>query len=227
MITFSNNVKNALASDMIEAFYMLRILNSDGTSIFTSTSLYTDITLTDDLGANLNSSTNYHVYISDDSIISVDLPSLSTNVDREQYKIVVSANNLLNAAPTIDINTKNISLTNKEFGQLANTQNMLIGRGIEGRIGFINTTTGMPFTKLSDTILIYKGTIESIGYLIKTQEMGESLLQITGSSPMRNLDLKSGLYLSKDYIRQVNLNDSCCDQIYEGSGAVTLKWGRI
>ena len=42
----------------------------------------------------------------------------------------------------------------------------------------------------------------------------------------QELDMKKGLYLSKDKVRGRNPDDSSCDRVYDGSGA-TLKWGKL
>lgn len=85
---------------------------------------------------------------------------------------------------------------------------------------------GQPYLDAMDTFSAYKGRIESCAYDIDTRELGQVKLTITGSSPIVNLDQKRSIYLSRDYIRKQNGTDSCCDQIYEGSGMITLKWGK-
>jgi hypothetical protein len=85
---------------------------------------------------------------------------------------------------------------------------------------------GQPYLNASDTFIVYKGRVESVAYAIDTQEIGEAKINITGSSPIVNLDQKNAIYLSRDYIRKQNASDSCCDQIFEGSGTLALKWGK-
>jgi hypothetical protein len=201
MISFSANILNALSQETIEAFYMVRILNYDNSIMHSTTNHFADIQLKNN-GVDL---ANYF-YPSDATLIAVDPPQMNTNVDREQYKITL-------ADPTLS--------------KLAAVRNNLVGKVLEGRLGFINRTTGMPYLEISDCPIVYKGRIDAPSYLIKTNEIGENLLQITGSSPMRNLDLKKSLFLSRDFVRQRDINDSSCDQIYEGSGSITLKWGKI
>jgi hypothetical protein len=194
MIQFSTNIQAVLSQMPIETFYMLRIANTNGTSIYSSTDYFTDITLS-----------NGYVYTADSLIQSVDVPQLSSTVDREQYKIV---------------------LADPSFSQTSVIENNIIGKILETRIGFINQTTGLPYLTASDTLVVYRGRIDSASYAIDSGEIGESKLQITGSSPLSNLDQKNGIFLSKDTIRRLNGTDSCCDQIYEGSGTLTFKWGR-
>jgi hypothetical protein len=145
-------------------------------------------------------------YFSDATLVTIDPPQMSTNVDREQYKITL-------ADPMLE--------------KMTSVRNNLVGKVLEGRLGFVNHYTGTPYLEIADCPIVYKGRIDGASYLIKTNEFGESILQITGSSPMRNLDMKKSLFISRDFVRQRDATDSSCDQIYEGSGAITLKWGKI
>jgi hypothetical protein len=201
MINFSMNVRNALSRDVIDAFYMLRVLNYDGSVMYSTSNYFMDIQLKNN-GVDL---VGYN-YPSDATLLAIDPPQMSTNVDREQYKITL-------ADPMLD--------------KLTSVRNNLVGRVLEGRLGFVNHDTGVPYLEIADCPIVYKGRIDGASYLIKTNELGENTLQITGSSPMRNLDLKKSLFMSRDFVRQRDANDSSCDQIYEGSGAITLKWGKI
>jgi hypothetical protein len=194
MIQFSTNIQTILSTFPIESFYMLRISNQNGTVIYSSTDYFMDISLS-----------NGYTYTADSLLLSVDAPQLSSSVDREQYKIILS---------------------DPSFSQAATIESNIVGKYLETRIGFINQTTGLPYLTVSDTLVVYKGRIESAGYVIDSGEIGESKLQITGSSPISNLDQKNGIYLSKEMIRGTNGNDSCCDQIYQGSGTLALKWGK-
>jgi hypothetical protein len=171
-------------------------------NVIHSTSLFMDIDLLDSAGLPVLG----HSYVADDTIASVDAPQATTNVDREQFRILLS---------------------DPRLESMETVFNNLVGYPIEVRLGFLNIDTCMPFLDLSDTIIVYKGRVDSTAYSIKTQEMGEAVLQVTGSSPMRSLDAKNSLFLSRDYVRQLSPNDSSCDQIFEGSEALVLKWGRI
>jgi hypothetical protein len=171
-------------------------------NVIHSTSLFMDIDLLDSADLPVPG----HSYISDDTIASVDAPQATTNVDREQFRIL---------------------LNDPRLESMETVFNNLIGYPIEVRLGFLNVDTCLPFFKFSDTLLVYKGRVDSTAYSIKTQEMGEAVLQVTGSSPMRSLDAKNSLFLSRDYVRQLTPKDSSCDQIFEGSEALVLKWGRI
>lgn len=210
MITFSPNIKDCLKLDTIEAFYMIKVIEVNGTLLYNTTSFYADIQLTKTVG-NTQVELPEHFYKSDGTLISVDPPQASTNVDREQYKIV---------------------FTDPLFAKKEDIANNLIGCLIECRVGLVDRRTtagsnlGKPFLNINDTVVAYKGRVESLGMTVKAGGLGERLIQITGSSPMRNLDMKKSTYTSKDNIRKNNPSDTCCDTIYEGATAITLKWGK-
>jgi len=201
MIAFSTNVSALLAQSSIQAFYMLKITNSAGI-IYRSTTHYANVTLSDGV-----------TYLANSTIISADPPQLSTSVDREIYKITIATNDYLTAewAPGSPTNTF-----------IADGG---VGYTLESRLGFIGAA-GVPLTTITDTLLIYKGLVESVSASIKTGDFGDSFIQISGSSPMNSLDMKKFIYLSKETIRKRDATDTCCDQIYQGSSALTLKWGK-
>lgn len=159
-----------------------------------STTHYMDVTLP-----------NGVTYISDGLILSMDSPSLSSSVDRTQYKVVLADPNL---------------------GDMSAYQSGLVGCELETRLCFVDQETGQPYLATEDSFIVYKGMVDGVSYEIDTKELGEVRVTITGSSPIANLDQKRSIYLSRDSIRKRNSADSCCDQIYQGSGALVLKWGR-
>jgi hypothetical protein len=148
---------------------------------------------------------NGEIFQSDGKLISVDAPRISTTVDREIFKV---------------------TLADTDFALGAQFQSGLVGNLFEIRLILINPSTNQPYLTLTDTILAYKGLIDNIGYSIQTGSIGENILVISGSSPMNDLDLTKPFYTSREYIREKYPNDSCFDQIYEGSGPVNLKWGK-
>jgi hypothetical protein len=149
--------------------------------------------------------TNGYAYEANGLLVSADPPQLSTTVDREQYRVTVA---------------------DPEFLEGVHAENGLTGKILDVRLGFINPVTGLPFLEPVDTFMVYRGRVDGSAYKINTEEFGESLLQITGISPILSLEMKKGIYLSRDAVRQRNANDSSCDQLYEGSSSVVLKWGR-
>jgi len=205
MITLSTNVKNLLSREVLEAFYMLKLTDETEAIVVNSTSFFSNIILSNN-GATLPT----EIYEADGRLVSVDAPQMSTTLDREQYRVVLNV----------------FETDTASFGILAAMEQGLIGKNLVCRIGFVNPDTGAPYLDVSDTIIVYKGRVDSASYNLKTDNIGEAQLLITGSSPMRSLDMKKSLYLSRDFIRKTNPTDSCCDQIYSGSGALRFKWGR-
>ena len=141
-------------------------------------------------------------YVADDNIISVEPPSFDTTVDREEYKIVIAGTGL-------DANQD------------------LVGCKMEVRLCFINSSTGAPYSDLSDTLLFYKGKVSGKSGEFDTQDQGSLQYTIGGASPMMALEMTGGIYLSRDFVRSISPDDSCCDEIYQGSSALVLKWGRL
>lgn len=148
---------------------------------------------------------NNEIYVADGKLLSADPPRMSAIVDRELYKIVL-------ADPEYS------------FGSLLG--NNLIGRNFEVRLIFVDPVTKLPYLELENTLLIYKGIVDSTAYAIDTSNLGEVAISISGSSPMADLDLTKTFYTSKEFIRNISSNDTSFDQVYEGSGNVNLKWGK-
>lgn len=138
-------------------------------------------------------------------LVSADPPQLSTTVDREQYKVTIS---------------------DPDFLEGGEAENGMTGKKMTVLVGFINPATGTPFTADEDVFCVYKGKVDGAAYRVSVQSLGEALLQITGVSPILSLEARKGIYLSKDAIRRRNPKDSSCDQLYEGSNALVLKWGK-
>ncbi|MDB4575353.1 hypothetical protein N9112_00155 [bacterium] len=137
-----------------------------------------------------------------DELLEIERPKFSTVVDREHYKIL---------------------LADPGFSQGALADLGIIGEIIEIRVGFVDTSTGLPLTALADTVSIYKGLVDTTAYRMTQDEV---VLEITCASPMADLDQINKMVLSKDDVTSRNPADTCCDQLYEGSGGIALKWGK-
>ena len=144
-------------------------------------------------------------YLADDYLHSVDAPHISSVVDREQFKIALVDPSFLNGVDA-------------ERGYL--------GKRLELIMGFLNPATGQPYTNMVDTLTLYKGQIDSSGFKINTIDLGESLFAISGASPMAALEMARNGLMTKEETRTRNPRDSSMDLVFEGSGAVALKWGR-
>jgi hypothetical protein len=144
-------------------------------------------------------------YASNGILLSLDPPQQTTVVTREQYKI---------------------SLVDSDGGLRSYGESSLFGKKLDVRLSAMDPLTGLPLTTLSDLFVIYRGRINSVNSRIVSTEIGESTLNISGSSPVMSLEMKNGIFFSKEEMRQRSGNDSCADDLYEGSGATVLKWGK-
>jgi hypothetical protein len=194
MRQLSANIVALIANDQVEAFYTLMVRHyPDGFVFFNTTTYYQDIELS-----------NGDIFLADGKLVSADPPQMNTNVDREEYKVVL-------ADP------------GAEDGDLLGQG--LVGKGFEVRLVFINPATGRPYTNVEDTFVVYKGRVGSTLWLIDTDNDSRDI-QIAANSPMASLEMVKGFYLGRDNIRANDPTDSCCDGIYEGSAPSTIKWGK-
>lgn len=144
-------------------------------------------------------------YVSDGVILSVEPPQLLSVVDKQLFKIAL-------ADP------------NQELGQFA--EGALLGMPIEVRAGFVDQATKQPYTLLEDTLLVYKGVIDSAAYAISTSKIGNVVFNLTCTSPMSDLDLTRAYYTSQDFSDKNFSGDTAYSQIYEGAGPINLRWGK-
>ena len=158
------------------------------------TTYHSDITLSDG-----------RTFIATPAIVNVDLPSLTSVVEKVEFQIML-------ADPTM------------EHGALF--EDGIIGALAEVRLVLVDTTNGQPETSIDNTFLFYKGYVSAPSYQIDTTELGSSTAIYTCASPMADLDLVRAFYTSKEYINQFAPDDTCFDQVYEGSGSASLRWGK-
>jgi hypothetical protein len=62
---------------------------------------------------------------------------------------------------------------------------------------------------------------------VDTSLIGSVKVIVTGSNLLASLDDSSPFYISKESVNRIRSGDASYDQIYEGSGKVILKWGKI
>jgi hypothetical protein len=148
---------------------------------------------------------NGDIFEANGRLIEIDPPKLSTSVDRELYKISF-------ADPEMD------------YGNLA--EEAIVGRPVVVRLGFVNQTSRQPYTDVADTVIVYKGKVDSGSYNINSANIGEAVFSISCASPMADLDLVKTLLTSKDALKDIDPNDNSFSSIYEGSGQIQLKWGK-
>jgi hypothetical protein len=197
MITFSSTIGSILNSKNIKYFYLVNIQD-----LGNYTSLPFDIQMDDTI-----------TYNSDGGLYSVEPPSLSSIVDRATYKLL---------------------LLDPTFSLRNYLEQGAVGKQVVIRLGFFNTTSalvdgtnvGEPFKALSNTITVYKGIIDTYSYSIDLRE-GSSIVELEISSPMADLDLVKGYHTNKDFLSQLNANDTAYNEVYDGASSVKLKWGKV
>jgi len=196
MIQLSQIIQNIILLDRVKYFFLVSIGNNRN-----YTSAPFNITMSNGI-----------TYLSDGGLIGVDPPTFSSTVDRSTYSVLFA-----------DLNSELKSY----FEEGATGDNLFV------RVGFFNTlnqtTNGVPvdgvFTNINDTILLYKGIIDTQSYSIDVNN-GSITAKIEGSSPMADLDLVKSFFTNKDSMQQRNPNDTSFDKVFEGSGEISLKWGR-
>jgi hypothetical protein len=140
-------------------------------------------------------------FISDGSLLLVDMFKISSSVDREEFSF---------------------NLSDPGFLFASSLEKGVINKRVMCHLVFYD------YDELYDdeALLIYSGYGGSSAYVVNTSEKGEAYVKISCTSPMSDLDQKKGIYLSKEFMRNQNPNDSSCDQVYAGSGNLQLKWGK-
>ena len=148
---------------------------------------------------------NSAFYPANGILLGVSNTELSSYLDKAKYEITLIEENYLD------------SLTGKQ----------LVGHTMELLLGFIDPSTGTPLTNVADVIVQYIGGVDSAAYIIDTSQIGSAVLKLTAASPMANLDSRQAFTLNRDSIRARTPSDASCDQIFEGSGSLILKWGKL
>lgn len=197
MVKLSSVVQQIIQSQRIKFFFLVQLGND---KFFTS--LPFDITMDDGI-----------TYSSDSGLLEVEAPKVSSTVDRSSYSVSFS-----------DVNF----LFKNYFEQGATGDNLSV------RIGFFNTldsttdgvAVGDPFTKIEHTVLSYRGIVDTQKYSIDL-ENNEIIASIEGSSPMADLDLVRPYFTSRDGVKSKNPGDTSFDQVFDGSGQIKLKWGKV
>ena len=196
MIVLSDTVKDIIESGYMSFFYLVNINHER----FYTTAPYNIVM------------DNGNTFYSDGGLIGVEPPRISSVVDRASYKIQVA---------DVDFSLKSY------FEQGA------VGDRITVRVGFFNTlgvtrdgiAPGDAFTQLANTIIMYRGAIDAQAYEIDMAQ-NTAVASIEGSSPMADLDLVKVFVTNRENMRRKNPWDSAFDKVFEGSGEITLQWGK-
>jgi hypothetical protein len=199
MRKISPNVEFLLSQPVIKSFYLISIV---GTNI------------------NIKYTTNFYdldipglgLFTSNNSLSKFDPPLIEKATDRETYKF---------------------TFTDSNFDLRSTAEENIIGSRASLYMGLINTTENIlgganpeaPLLNLEDITLGFDGVIDGKQYTIDIIEQ-TAIFTIECSTPMASLEAKLPYITSKDAIQNLDPTDTCYDQIYEGSVAVGLLWGK-
>lgn len=142
-----------------------------------------------------------NAYTANSGIFEIETPEFSRVVDREAFRIAA------------------VDLQGTLFNEIKNN---VIGKRIEVRAGFIGTD-GQPMLDADDTILIYKGYVDTPSV---QNDWESKLVTFEGSSPMADLDQINNFVTSRDNMKQRDALDTSFDSIYDNS-EIQIKWGKI
>lgn len=160
---------------------------------------------------NYNLTIDSKLYIADNKIVSVDPPRLSSSVDKESYKIVLT-----------DPDFQFRGLFERGFSQVK----------VKISIGFYNTSSGTlggaavgePLTNIADTITVYQGTVDNQVYAINPN--GGIIVTLECTSPMGALAMSKPFLTTDDSMHQVSSTDTSFSQVFKGSKGIGLLWGK-
>jgi hypothetical protein len=156
---------------------------------------------------SMDISFNSETYWSDSRLVNIEPPQLSSVVDRELYKLVL-ADPDMSLSPTVEAN--------------------LVGKQVSVWLGltdFLTQATTLVCSP-SNSILIYRGQVDSASYSYNTTALGEALLTIACASPVADLDMKKPFWTSKEFIETINPGDRAFDLVNQGSAKINLRWGK-
>jgi hypothetical protein len=198
MKTYSERIQQVLETDSLSPFFLVKLDFRFGSVYHTNTPM--DVII-NGLGT----------FISENSLLGIDAPRLSSVVDRESYKITYSDNS---------------------FSFRAIFEEGITGTPVTVYIGFYNSSPeiidgilpGQPFTSIDDLIIAYKGFIDTHGHSTDTEGEVTAVLECT--SPMSSLELTKPFYTSRDSMRQISEFDTSFDDVYVGSAKINLLWGK-
>jgi len=135
-------------------------------------------------------------YTSDGGLTKLAPPQLTNVADREVYRIEL------------------VDMAN-EFQSYFNDN--AVGTDVTVRLGIEGNTT--------DLDILYKGRIDTV-QLETNPEEGTKLAVIECSSPFGALDRTSERLTTPTHQKQINPSDTCFDNIYKNTDAVSLRWGK-
>ncbi len=163
------------------------------------------------------------LYSSDDSIASIDPPKLSDNADREAFKIVFADPDMSFSGLCDEMMNSRVSVRG---GFYNTTGDILVGS--DNAVYEPNE----PLLNITDTLLMYKGFIDSVRYAISEED--GVILEIECASPMASLDAVNSFYSTTNSLKQrvpasawIAAPDTAFDNLSLGGKAQEVLWGKI
>jgi len=196
MRVYSPLIKTLMSQDTIEVYILVKITIAGNDLCHTTCPYDLDIPGLGYFEANSN-------------LVSVELPKMSSTVDREAYKITYA---------------------DPEFSYRGIFQEGALGSPVSTYLVMKNTTDttieGVPpgGLALNDIITVYSGTVDAPSYNVSADDTVMTTLECT--SPMGALDLVRVYNTSKDCVASYDATDTAYDQVYQGSSQMQFLWGK-
>lgn len=143
-------------------------------------------------------------FVSDGTVVRVDLPKMTSVVDKQKFTITMLDN---------------------DFEFAATAEMGLVGQLVSVWIS-CNDENEQPILSIPDVILIYRGRIDAPAHQIDTNTAGSAMFTLDCASPMADLDRVRTFYASQDYFDKNYPGDTSFEQIFATSGPVSLRWGK-
>jgi hypothetical protein len=185
MRQFSSSVQASLDSQNIRYFFLIKLEFSQD---YRFTSHSHDLEY------------DGETYLADGGLFEYDSPKISSTVDRESYKVVLS-----------DIDNVMI----QEF------RSNVVGMPITVNVGFLDLN-GNALTGTDDVVVAYKGFVDSPSI---NNDFESKTAVIEGTSPMSDLDAVNSFFTSRDGMDQKSTTDTTFDDMFENVD-IKHKWGK-
>jgi len=143
-------------------------------------------------------------FVSDGTLAKVDLPKMTSVVDKQKFTITF-----------IDVNF--------EFATTA--EDGLVGQLVSVWMS-CNDADDQPILTPADVILVYRGRVDAPAHQVDTQQAGSAMFSLDCASPMADLDRVRTFYASQDYFDKNYPGDTSFEQVFATSGPVSLRWGK-
>ena len=147
---------------------------------------------------------NGMTFDSDGTLAKVDLPRMTSVVDKQKFSIV---------------------MVDSAFEFASTAEDGLVGQKVSVWMSCLDDN-GNPILTTPDVILIYRGRIDAPSHQVDTNHSGSAFFTIDCGSPVADLDRVRTFYASQDYMDKNYPGDNSFEQIFATGGPVSLRWGK-